>query len=303
MRLEIPYIDRKRQCQATEEVFGGSALKFLYGKWGAPLLNVVAKWPIVSKLYGWMQKSSLTKRKIIPFIEKFHVDAREFEKPVAEFTSFNDFFIRKLNLDYRPIAPGENVAIIPADGRYLFIETIAENWQFQIKGTSFDLRSFFKDESLAKDYTGGSAILGRLCPIDYHRFHFPLSGSASATKVINGSLYSVNPLALKWNPGILSMNKRTLCELETKAFGKVLLVEIGATFVGSIEQTYTPFSHVRKGDEKGFFQFGGSAVALFFLPGTLCLDSDLLKLSQEGLEIYCQMGQSLGKASSVSLGK
>jgi phosphatidylserine decarboxylase len=69
-------------------------------------------------------------------------------------------------------------------------------------------------------------------------------------------------------------------------------MEIGATNVGSIHQTYTPYQFYRKGDEKGYFSFGASALILLFKPRALDLDRDLL--AHPGQEIKCLLGQSLG---------
>ncbi|MGE4169074.1 MAG: phosphatidylserine decarboxylase [Candidatus Babeliales bacterium] len=151
--------------------------------------------------------------------------------------------------------------------------------------------------SLAQEFQGGSMVLARLCPSDYHRFHFPCDCLPGPTKLINGWLYSVNPLAVKRNIHSLTQNKRTLCELRTPLFGRVLYMEIGATNVGSIQETYTPNQWQTKGAEKGYFEFGGSALILLFAKNTIQFDSDLLAATENKLEIRCLLGQSMGKSS------
>lgn len=298
----ITYIDRKTGQKEEEKVYGQTVLKFLYGNsWinrvlGIPLMHLLSRIPFFSWYYGWMQTVSASRRKIMPFINKFEVDPKEFALEPEEYKSFNDFFIRHLKPEARPIAPGKNVAIIPADGRYLFHPNIHESEGFVVKGEKFNLATLLEDEELAHQYALGTMVMARLCPTDYHRFHFPCDCIPSKTKLINGWLYSVNPIAIKRDIHIFTQNKRTLTELQTEDFGKVLYMEIGATSVGLIHQTFTPGQFYPKGAEKGYFSFGASSLILFFLPGMLKLDRDLRNASTQGIEIKCLMGQSMGKA-------
>ena len=116
---------------------------------------------------------------------------------------------------------------------------------------------------------------------------------------INGWLYSVNPAAIKKNVKIFAENKRTVCVLDTAAFGKVLFMEIGATCVGAIHETYAAGKVCKKGDEKGYFSFGGSSLILLFEPGTIQFDQDLVDASQKKIEIRGLLGQSMGRSLSV----
>ncbi len=294
----IKYIDRVTKEECEEVVFGGTSLKLLYeaGQWGKflrqPFLYAIAKSSLFSRLYGFLQKSRRSKKKINNFIKKFQVDATEFVLEVKDFHSFNDFFTRQLKKSSRPLAEGIDTAIIPADGRYLFYPQLDQAEGFIVKGEKFDLAELLQNASLAAEYAKGSMVIARLCPADYHRFHFPCNCIPGKTRLINGFLYSVNPLAIKKNIHIFTQNKRTVCELQTERFGKVLFLEIGATNVGTIHQTYAPFCPHFKGDEKGFFSFGGSSLILLFLPQTITFDRDLTLYPYR--EIRCLMGQSLG---------
>ena len=299
----LRYIDRVTRSERVEEVYGGKPLRFLYGKSfssrliGTPLSHLLSKLRFISAAVGWWQKQKWTKRKIAPFIKRFNIDTSEFLEPVSSFRSFNDFFIRKLKKEARPIAPGANVAVIPADGRYRFIPSIAKIDGFIVKGQKFSLPELLGDAKLAADYSEGSMVMARLCPTDYHRFHFPCDGTPGPAKVIKGNLYSVNPIALKKNIHIYTRNKRAITHIETPAFGKVLYLEVGATNVGTIHETYTPNHPCHKGDEKGYFSFGGSALILLFPKGAITFDQDLIDLSKKGLEILCLMGQPMGVKS------
>jgi len=233
-----------------------------------------------------------TKAKIKPFLNEYHVNSSEFLKSVEQFASFNDFFIRKLKPEVRPLAPSS--AIIPADGRYWFYPDVSTANDFIVKGKKFDLAKLLRSDALAEQYRKGSMVMARLCPSDYHRFHFPCDGTASESTLINGCLYSVNPYAIKQNIDIFTENKRTLCRFQTEKFGQVLYLDIGATNVGSIHQTYQLNQFQQKGAEKGYFSFGGSALILLFEPNRILFDHDLVEATQKGFEIRCLFGQSLG---------
>lgn len=299
---QITIIDRQTGEKSIEKVYGSSALKLLYGNdlvtklIGAPLLHILIKHALFSKIYGYFQKSKSSRKKIKTFIKNFHIDTSEFLLRVDQFESFNDFFIRKLRPEVRPICGQEDVAIIPADGRYLFYQNIDETTGFIVKDQKFHLETLLGNKDLSQKYVGGSMVLARLCPTDYHRYHFPVDCVAGDTKIINGWLYSVNPIALKKNIHIFTKNKRTLTELDSEIFGKVLFLEIGATSVGSINQTYIPHQTYLKGDEKGYFSFGASSLILLFEPKSIQFDADLLSATASGFEIKCLMGQHMGIA-------
>lgn len=298
---EIRYIKRKTGQTKQEKVYGNFFLNLLYGPHFLSklssflLLPMIARLPFCSYLYGRIQKSSLTRYKIGPFIRHFEVDTTEFLNPPHSFHSFNDFFIRKLKPSARPVVTDQDIAILPADARYLFFQNIQTTEGFFVKGKKFSLETLLKDSQLAKKYQSGSLVIARLCPTDYHRFHFPCDNIPSAPRLINGPLYSVNPIALKKNIEILSENKRMITTLHTPHFGDILYIEVGATHVGSIHQTYTAHTPQSKGDEKGFFSFGGSSLLLLFEPHTIRFDADLLLATEQGLEVQAEYGQSMGR--------
>lgn len=299
---EIVYLDRVSKKMLREKVYGQAYIQALYGDGFSSrilrkfILPCLAGRAFCSKVYGALQKTNFSRRKIRPFLEKFEVDSEEFLEPVSAFQSFNDFFIRKLKPEARPIAPGRDVAILPADARYLVYPNIQKSDGFLVKGQKFSLVDFLQDEGLAQKYALGSMVIARLCPTDYHRFHFPFNCHPSASKKIEGFLHSVNPAALKKKIEIFAENKRELTFLRTKHFGEVLFIEVGATFVGAIHQTFTPEEPYAKGDEKGYFSFGGSSLVLLFEPGAIQFDQDLVDASHERIEIKGLMGQTLGRA-------
>jgi phosphatidylserine decarboxylase len=298
---DIIYVDRLTKREEREKVYGQVFIELLYGKGifsrfiSAILLPLVGRISLLSHLYGSLQKSRWSRRKIKPFIEAFHVDPLEFAQPIEAFHSFNDFFIRKLKKEVRPIAQGEDVLVMPADARYLVFPNIARADGFWVKGKKFHLSKLLCDEQLVKKFEGGAMAMARLCPTDYHRFHFPCAGLPRTPRLINGPLYSVNPLALKRNIDILAENKRVITAFETERFGTILYLEIGATHVGSIHQTFTPERPCAKGEEKGYFSFGGSCLILLFEPNRIVFDADLIEVSSRKIEVRGLLGQSLGK--------
>lgn len=291
----IRFIDRKTGEICEEKVFGGKLIQLFYGnsrisKILYPFLWI-SKFSFVSWALACFKKSSLSKKKIPCFIEEYKINLSEFQK--KDFVSFNDFFIRKLKPESRPIDPHPSRMVMPVDGRYLVYPKIRS---FVIKEKKFDLGAFLQDEMLASQYRDGSMMIGRLAPVDYHRVHFPCDAAASMPQLIRGPLYSVNPIALKKRMQILCENKRVLTRLQTDRWGQILMIEIGATFVGSIRQTFIPNQFVRKGEEKSFFEFGGSCVVLIFEKNRIQFDTDLIENTNRGFETKSNFGQSLGFA-------
>ncbi|MBY0530285.1 MAG: phosphatidylserine decarboxylase [Rhabdochlamydiaceae bacterium] len=299
---EIVFINRVTRQREQERVYGQRMIELFYGNgWFSRVfsflfLPLFARISFLSWVYGQFQKSRLSRWKVKPFVHDFQVDASEFLKPLDAFTSFNDFFIRKLQPNARPCVSGSDVAVLPADGRYLVFQNLSLADGFWVKDKLFDLETFLGDSKLAKQYENGAMVIARLCPVDYHRFHFPCANVPGASRLINGPLYSVNPMALKRNIAILSENKRVITPLTTEFFGVVQYVEIGATFVGSIQQTFESGRSYGKGEEKGYFEFGGSCLILLFEPGKIVFDQDLIEASLSKIETRGLLGQSLGRS-------
>ena len=281
----------------TEAVYGGGFLKWAYGNpLGRVSVELLVKRAFFSHFYGWWMDRPSTVAKVKPFVKSFGLDAEEFAKKMDEFTSFNDFFSRELKSEARPIADDRDAVVFPADGRHLGFQDLSKVKHVFVKGQSFDLDALLGNADLANRYRNGSAVLSRLCPTDYHRFHFSVQGKAGQTKLINGDLYSVNPMALRQNLNYLCENKRTLTSVRTDRCGEVLIMEIGATNVGSILQTFQSDASLQhKGQEKGYFRFGGSATMTFFEPGVVRLAEDLRTHSANGIELYARMGDLMGR--------
>lgn len=289
----IRYYERESGQIKTEKVAGEKWLVWLYyNPVGEATLWALAKRKLVSAIYGNMMDRTSSAKKIHPFIRDFDIDMRVARQ--QEFNTFNDFFTRKLKVDARPIDTSSAVVVSPADGKILAYADI-RNTDFIIKGYRFDVSSFLDNPDLAQKYQDGALLIIRLAPFDYHRFHFPLSGNASPNIRIDGDYYSVNPFALRKMAEIFCLNKREYTILSNPLFGDVVMAEVGATMVGSIVQTYVG-SNVKKGEEKGYFKFGGSTIVLLFEKSKIQIDEDLLIHTAKGYETTVRMGERIGKA-------
>ena len=288
----IQYYERESGQIKTEKVAGEKWLVWLYyNPVGEATLWALAKRKLVSSIYGTMMDRTSSAKKIHPFIEDFDIDMSVAQE--QEFNNFNDFFTRKLKDDARPVDTSSTIVVSPADGKILAYADIS-NSDFIIKGYRFDVSSFLDNPDLAQKYHDGALLIIRLAPVDYHRFHFPVSGNVSPNKKIDGDYYSVNPFALRKKAEIFCLNKREYTILSNPLFGDVVMAEVGATMVGSIVQTFKG-SSVNKGEEKGYFKFGGSTVVLLFEKSKIHIDEDLLINTAKGYETTVKMGERIGE--------
>jgi len=292
----IRYYNRHTGQTETEQVYGEGFLRWTYGgSLGAIALDAFVKRPFFSAWYGRKMSTPQSAARVQPFILQYGLDPDDFAAAPESYKSFNEFFYRKLKPEARPIDADPDSVVFPADGRHLGFERAAEIQGVFVKGQKFDLPALLGDAELAAKYENGALILSRLCPVDYHRFHFPVGGTPGETKLIEGPLFSVSPIALRQKLAYLWTNKRTVTKLVTEKFGTVLLLEIGATCVGTIGQTFTPGQIVAKGDEKGYFAFGGSSTITIFEPGKVKLEKDLLENSLKQTELYAMVGTRMGR--------
>lgn len=291
----IQFFNRYTGEVETEVVYGESWLRFvLFNPFGQLALHVVAKRAWFSRWYGWRMSRPGSAARVRPFIDQYDIAEGEHVKAADAFSSFNDFFYRKLKPEARPVDAADDSVVFPADGRHLGFAKASEVEGVFVKGQRFDLVRLLDDAELAERYADGAAVFSRLCPVDYHRFHFPVAGVPGNARWINGPLYSVNPLALRDRLAILWENKRYVTEIETEQLGRVVMLEIGATNVGSVHHTFVPTRPVAKGEEKGYFAFGGSATLTIFEPGRIQLAADMLEHSAQQRELYAKVGDSMG---------
>lgn len=278
------YIDRKGVIHKNSS----SQDKLLNVVYSSVLLRLLIKpltLPIVSKAAGIALDSSLSRLLIKPFIRANKIDMRDYEK--KRYKSFNDFFTRRVLLNKRPIQKAR--VISPSDGRVSVYE-INENSVFRVKGSDYSLFSLTRSRSLEKRFCGGTAVLIRLCPEDYHRYCYSMSGKKSCNIKIPGFFHTVNPAAFE-SVRVFSENTREYCLIKNR-YTCVLQMEVGALMVGRISNNDIFASRVLQGAEKGYFEFGGSTIILLLEKG-VPVRSSFIENTQLGLETLIRQGEAI----------
>jgi phosphatidylserine decarboxylase len=252
--------------------------------------------------YDWLvaayQSTTRSARQIEPFIKKHRIDMTEF-KPVV-YRSFAEFFDREFRPGARPFPDAADEMGAFAEARYFGWERLASNQEFPIKGHSLSAQRILGNDDQARPFIGGPIILARLSPMDYHHVHYPDDGTTLSQDQLGYRLWTVNWHALLNKHDILFSNERQINILETRNFGRLAFVEVGALSVGRIIQVHARSSPFQRGEEKSVFKFGGSAVVVFGEPGTWRPSDDLLEHTQEGVETLVRLGDPVGRRT-VSL--
>lgn len=250
---------------------------------------------------GEYRDSEESKKEIKDFVDSFRgqLDMASASKPMSEYRTFNEFFARKLKPGARVICEGPDIVTSAADCRLHVYKTVDEATRFWIKGRNFSVSGLLGDdgsaESLSRQFFDGSMVIFRLSPQDYHRYHSPVCGVIKSITDIPGHLLTVNPIAINCKyADVFTVNKRSVMVIESPEFGTVVFVAIGATLVGSIVWTANSGDMVSKGDELGYFKFGGSTCIALFQPGFVEWDSDLAANSERSLETLVKMGDHIG---------
>ena len=245
--------------------------------------------PQVSKLAGRYLSSAHSKWLISKFIERNEINMDIYEE--CDYSSFNDFFTRKIKPDSRPVPEDLDVLISPCDC-LATVYPIQENTTFSIKNTEYTLRSLLRSPRLAKRFRGGYAYVLRLTVEDYHRYLYSVSGKQSKNYHIDGTYHTVNPIANDYLP-IYKENTREYTVIHSKEFGDVLQMEVGALLVGKISN-HKQSTVVTRGEEKGFFEYGGSTIVVLTQKGRVTPRSDLLTNSKNGYETKVLQAHPLG---------
>ncbi len=173
-----------------------------------------------------------SKKEIENFVKFHNLNLDEILDPMDSFSNFNEFFYRKLKTEARPIFAPEDatIATSPADCRLNVFQSVDDAQRLWIKGAHFSPSALIGKEELASKYLGGSVLISRLAPQDYHRFHVPVSGTIGPTDMYDGTYYTVNPIAVRNTMDVYTENKRAVTIINSDAFGQVLFVAIGGMF-------------------------------------------------------------------------
>jgi len=284
MRITKNYVTKEIQYKDR------SAANFLYNSLpGRILLKLLVK-TTVSRFVGVLMESPASKRFITRFIKQNNIDMDEYEN--VKYKSFNDFFIRKIKDGNRPFSDNINDIIAPCDGK-LSVYPITQDGKFIIKNSIFTIESLLMDKNLADEFKDGVCLVFRLTPDDYHRYVYIDDGEILSSKKIKGVLHTVRPIAFE-RYKVFKQNAREYTLLQTKNFGKIIQMEVGALFVGRISN-HIKGQTFKRGDEKGLFEFGGSTVILMFKNNTIELDKFIYENTMNKKETIIKMGNKIGK--------
>jgi phosphatidylserine decarboxylase len=299
-KFSITYYDRYSGRLREERVYAPGFLYWMYNsRLGQIATERFIKRKAFSRFYGWFHRQRWSRLKIKPFVEDMDVYTEELLCTPEKHPTFNDFFIREIDLSKRTIRAEPSICIAPVDGKVLVYSSIDKEKTFRIKVSPFNLRTFVRDEVLAGRFSGGSMAVSRLSLRDYHHFHFPDSGIPSTAIPIKGMYHAGGPYALGRLIPFFTENYRVRTLFDSEHFGAILIVEVGALTVGSIQQRYQPGLHVAKGGHKGFFELG-STVVLLFQKGAIEFDKDLRMNTERGIETYVRFGDSIGRMPGSS---
>ncbi|NOL48725.1 phosphatidylserine decarboxylase [Pelistega europaea] len=242
----------------------------------------------ITRVAGWFAEKEwgvVTHAVIRLFVKcyKVNLSEAEYEHP-QDYASFNQFFIRPLKANARPIVADEKSLCLPADGCVSEVGKIEQNRLIQAKGHPFTLEALLAgDEELAQLFINGQFLTTYLSPRDYHRVHMPCDGTLRKMIYVPGELFSVNPFLAHHIPDLFARNERVVCMFDT-AFGPMVQILVGATVTASMSTVWAgvinpprlqqivvreyPSSgdsavRLKKGEEMGAFRLGSTVINLF----------------------------------------
>lgn len=298
--MDVKFFNRYSNKIESELVMAQGMMEKIYStKYGRILEWILSSTNYFSNVVGEYYKSSWSKKAIKPFIEKYNINTKDFRYGSVRakefdqsFKSFDDFFTRDLAPGARNFVAEKKFLPAFAEGRYFATESIHDIVKFPVKGQYLRVKDLIPmDEN--PWFEGGPMLIARLCPSDYHRFHYPDDGTTYKSTHVIGRYHSVNPIALKYKPECFIKNERRISILQTQNFGYLAYIEVGALFVGSIEQIHSENEPYRRGDIKGMFHFGGSTIIVIGEKDRWTPTPDILANSYKGIETFIRLGDSV----------
>lgn len=286
------FYDRVSGELKQETVLGDRWLRFAY----CSAIRGLLRWPLFgcgcfSRLMGWYLDRRRSCRKIAPTIAELGINMDEAVVPERGWSSFNEFFARPLKAGARPLPEDPRRLIAPADCRLTVYPRVSGETVLPVKGTPYTVSELLGED--AAEFNNGSVIVCRLCPADYHRYHFIDDGELVAYRRLRGKYHSVNPLALQLGFPVFTQNLRTTARLRLKHCPQCAMVPVGAFGVASIHD-HSDKEHFARGEEAGFFTFGGSTVIMVFPEGAADFDEDIVKHSAAGIETLVKVNSGIG---------
>lgn len=266
-------------------------LSFLYNTYvGRIILKPLVKSKFISALTGKFMDSSISKFMIKPFIKSHNIKMDEYVN--KKYNSFNDFFIRNIKKEARLINDNKNALIAPCDSK-LTCYKITKDLKFNVKNSTYSVSSLINDENVANAFNEGYALVFRLSPEDYHHYLFCDDGIIINNYKIDGKYHSVNPIVYD-NYKVFRENTRECTLIKTNNFKNIMYVEVGALLVGKICNIKKQ-GKFKKGEEKGYFMYGGSTVILLIQKDALLIDDEIIKNSSKNIETCVKCGEKIGE--------
>jgi phosphatidylserine decarboxylase len=294
MNNPLQYWDRYNEKICEDQVYADWFIKWCYEKKiGKVFLDYFFSKKKFNILYGLYKTSKFSLKQIQKDIEDYSVDMDLFKR--TPFRSYSDFFLREFNDGIRSFPEDDTQMGAFSEGRVLAFNSIEEDHKYPVKGEYLTPELLLGNTQIAKDFIGGPLIIIRLCPIDYHHFHYPVSGKVLERYKLTGNYHSVNVLALKCKADIFVKNEREVTVIENENFGKMAYIEVGAMCVGKIIQNNPKNSTFTKGELKGHFEFGASTVILMGQKEKWIPSDDILNHSGKNIESYIKLGDEIAK--------
>jgi len=277
-------VDRKTKKET--EYKSGVFVNFLYNNVVGRIFLKLLSNRVFANLGACFMNSRLSKFMMNSKIREYNIDMKRFVD--KKYNSYNDFFTRKLKKIQ--FDSNKNSFISPCDSK-LMILGLDENKLFNIKGSLYSMNQIINDD-ITSEFVNGYALIFRLDVNDYHRYSYIDDGTRSDFKYIKGKLHTVQPIVYD-KVKVFHRNSREWCVLHTKNFDDVIQCEVGALLVGKINNDKEKKSF-KKGDEKGYFSFGGSTIILFVKENMVSFDKDILINSKLGKETIVSCGEKIG---------
>ncbi|MBP5231651.1 MAG: phosphatidylserine decarboxylase [Clostridia bacterium] len=279
-------------AQLDDRQENAGLLRFLYGNaFGRICLKLFSS-RTLSRIVGAYMSSPLSKGRARRCLKRYGVRTEELEKD--RFSSFNDFFTRKKKPEFLSVESDPDLFPSPADSR-VTVTRLTDGNAFPVKGAPYTVQGLLESEEEAAPFRDGWAFVFRLAPSDYHRYVYPDGGTAERSVFLPGVLHTVSPVATEKIP-VFHRNCREKTLLHTDRFGTVAYVEVGAMMVGKIvNHPKEPGERFERGEEKGYFAFGGSTIVVLVRNREAEPDPEILRNSLEGNETRVKLGEHVAR--------
>lgn len=265
-------------------------LKYCYcTRIGRPARSIMTR-PFITALGGLYMDSALSVKRIEGFVRANKIDMDEYAQ--RSYRSFNDFFTRSIKPEARPIDRDPDTLISPCDG-YMSAYRISGDSVFSIKDSYYNIEDLVGGSSIAGEYLNGTCLVLRLGVENYHRYCYIDDGFKSGNHRIPGRYHPVQPIVVRKQP-VFVQNTREYTVLNTKNFGIVTQIEVGACLVGRICNHHESCI-IHRGEEKGFFEFGGSTIVLLFKEGTVDIPQEVFDATLSDKEAIVKYGSAIGR--------